>query len=41
MDWPIETSSSSAAAFAAGIQNPSYLGSSFASAGPGPIQPTG
>ena len=26
MDWPIETSSSSAGAFAAGIQSPSYLG---------------
>ena len=41
MDWPVETSSSSTTAFAAGIQNSSYLGNTFASAGPGPIQPTG
>jgi hypothetical protein len=41
MDWPIETSASSAAAFAAGIQSPSYLGNSFASAASGTIQPTG
>jgi hypothetical protein len=41
MDWPIETSASSAAAFAEGIQNPSYLGNTFASIGPGAIQPTG
>jgi hypothetical protein len=41
MDWPVETSSSSAAAFAAGIQSPSYLGNTFASIGPGTIQPTG
>jgi hypothetical protein len=41
MDWPIETSASSAAAFAEGIQNPSYLGNTFASIGPGTIQPTG
>ncbi len=41
MDWPIETSSSSAAAFAQGIQSPSYLGNTFASIGPGAIQPTG
>jgi Glycosyl hydrolase family 26 len=40
MDWPIETSSSSAAAFAEGIQDPSYLGNAFASIGPGTIQPT-
>ncbi len=36
-DWPIESSSSSAAAFAAGIQSPSYLGNEFAAAGSGPI----
>ena len=41
MDWPIESSSSSSSAFAAGIQDPAYLGNSFASAGPGPIQPAG
>jgi hypothetical protein len=41
MDWPIETSASSAAAFAQGIQSPSYLGNSFASAASGTIQPTG
>jgi beta-mannanase len=41
MDWPIETSSSATAAFAEGIQNPAYLGDSFASAASGPIQPVG
>jgi hypothetical protein len=41
MDWPIETSSSATAAFAEGIKNPAYLGDSFASAAPGPIQPVG
>jgi hypothetical protein len=41
MDWPIETSSSAATAFAAGIQSPSYLSNTFASVGPGTIQPTG
>ena len=41
MDWPIETSSSAAAAFAEGIQNPSYLSNTFASTGPGTIQPIG
>jgi endoglucanase len=41
MDWPIETSTAATAAFAAGIQSPSYLGNSFASAAPGRIQPTG
>jgi hypothetical protein len=39
MDWPIETSSSSEAAFANGIQNPAYSANSFASIGSGPIQP--
>jgi hypothetical protein len=39
MDWPIETSSSAASAFAAGIQSPSYLSNSFASTGAGTIQP--
>ena len=41
MDWPIETSASATSAFAAGIQNPAYLGDSFASIGPGTIQPAG
>jgi hypothetical protein len=41
MDWPIETSSGATAAFAQGIQNPSYLGNSFASIAPGAIQPSG
>ena len=31
MDWSIETSSSAESAFAAGIQNPAYAGSQFAS----------
>jgi hypothetical protein len=38
-DWPIESSSSSAAAFAAGIKSSSYLGNNFAAAAPGPVQP--
>jgi beta-mannanase len=41
MDWPIETSPASASAFAAGIQDPDFLGSSFASAPDGPIAPVG
>jgi hypothetical protein len=40
-DWPIESSSSSAAAFAAGIQSPAYLGNQFASIGSSAIQPAG
>jgi Glycosyl hydrolase family 26 len=36
-NWPIESSESSAAAFAAGIKSPSYLGNEFAAAGAGPI----
>jgi hypothetical protein len=39
MDWPIETSTGATAAFAEGIQSPSYLSNSFASIGPGTIQP--
>jgi hypothetical protein len=39
MDWPIETSTSSASAFAAGIQNPAYVGNQYATLGAGPIQP--
>ncbi len=38
MDWPIETSSSATSAFAAGIQNPAYLGNSYGSLGPEPVQ---
>jgi Glycosyl hydrolase family 26 len=41
MDWPIETSSSSAAAFAAGIQNPAFAANTFAAAADGPIAPLG
>ncbi len=41
MDWPIETSSSSAAAFAAGIQDPAFAANSFGSAAGGPIAPVG
>ena len=41
MDWPIESSSGSASAFAAGIQNPDYLGSGFAATGDGPVAPVG
>ena len=37
MDWPIETSSSATSAFAAGIQNPSFLANSYANLGPGPV----
>ena len=39
MDWPIETSSSSQAAFAAGIASPSYATNQFGSLGNGPIPP--
>jgi beta-mannanase len=41
MDWPIETSSSSATAFAGGIQDPSYVGGQYASTGSGPVTPVG
>jgi beta-mannanase len=41
MDWPIESSSSSAAAFAGGIQDPDYLGADFSSTGSGPVLPAG
>jgi beta-mannanase len=37
-DWPIESSQASAAAFAQGIQNPIYVGNSYASVA-GTIQP--
>ena len=39
MDWPIETSSSATAAFAAGIASSSYAPNQFGSLGGGPIQP--
>jgi hypothetical protein len=41
MDWPIETSPASAAAFAAGIQHPAFAGNAFGSLGGGPISPLG
>jgi len=41
MDWPIESSSSSAAAFAGGIQDADYIGADFASTGSGPVAPAG
>ena len=41
MDWPLATSTAAASAFAAGVQNPSYLTNSFGSVGPGKIQPSG
>ena len=39
MDWPIETSSSATQAFAEGIQQPLYVGASYAGLTGGPIQP--
>jgi Glycosyl hydrolase family 26 len=39
MDWPIETSSSATAAFAEGVQNPVYLGASYAGLAGGAIAP--
>jgi hypothetical protein len=39
MDWPIETSADSASAFADGIQNPKYVGNSYAALGAGTIEP--
>lgn len=39
MDWPIETSSSAEAAFAAGIASPEYASNQFGSLSGGPIQP--
>jgi hypothetical protein len=39
MDWPIETSTSSTAAFAEAIQEPSYVGASYAELAGGEIQP--
>jgi len=39
MDWPIETSGSAAAAFADGVQRPSYVGNSYADLASGTIEP--
>jgi len=39
MDWPIETSASSANAFAAAIQSPAYVEEGGATAAAGPIEP--
>ncbi len=39
MDWPIETSSTSKAAFSAGIASSVYASNQFGSLGAGPIQP--
>jgi hypothetical protein len=39
MDWPVETSSSAAGAFAEGLQNPAYLGNTFTSLSAARIQP--
>ena len=39
MDWPIETSESSADAFAEAIQSPSYVSGSEAAPEDGPIAP--
>ncbi|MDQ2629430.1 MAG: hypothetical protein M3Y75_00450 [Actinomycetota bacterium] len=41
MDWPIETSTASAQAFAAGIQHPAFAANSFASLAGGPVVPVG
>jgi hypothetical protein len=39
MDWPIETSIDATGAFAAGIQDPNYLGNSYGDLSGGTIQP--
>ncbi|HEY2056133.1 MAG TPA: glycosyl hydrolase [Solirubrobacterales bacterium] len=39
MDWPIESSSAASAAFAEGIQSPSFVGNSFSSLSTAVIQP--
>ena len=41
MDWPIETSTTATAAFAAGIQNPAYLTNSYAGLSTTGVQPPG
>ncbi len=40
MDWPLETSSSAASAFASGIQNPAYASNQYGSLGFGPVKPS-
>jgi hypothetical protein len=39
MDWPVETSSSAASAFAEGLQNPAYTSNTFANLSATAIQP--
>jgi hypothetical protein len=39
MDWPVETSGSATTAFAEGLQNPAYVGNSFAGLSATKIQP--
>jgi hypothetical protein len=39
MDWPIETSASSANAFADAIQSPAYVAESAVETAEGPIEP--
>jgi hypothetical protein len=39
MDWPLETSTAASAAFAEGIQDPMYVGNSYAEVPGSPIQP--
>jgi Glycosyl hydrolase family 26 len=41
MDWPIETSTTSAQAFATGIQHPAFAANSFGGLGGGPVLPAG
>jgi hypothetical protein len=41
MDWPIETSSTATAAFAAGIQNPAYLTNTYGGLATTGVQPPG
>jgi hypothetical protein len=39
MDWPIETSASATSAFAEGMRDPAYAGSSFGALASGPVRP--
>jgi hypothetical protein len=39
MDWPIETSQASTAAFAEGVRSSLYLGNAYGGLGAGTIQP--
>jgi hypothetical protein len=41
MDWPVETTSSAASAFAEGLQNPAYVGNSFSNLAATAVQPLG